>query len=578
MAELNRRGFLTVAGSATAAALMGGCAPAGPRQDEGSVTGDGRAESSHVLDVAWTDAMLDGTRVRLRAYNGTVPGPLLEVRPGERLRILVRNHLTPYDSGAWTGDHNVPHELDTTNLHLHGMDVVPHLFEPVGTSDPLARMIAIGPGESKEYVFDIPADQPEGLYWYHPHHHGSTAVQAVSGLAGGIVVRGPVDDVPEIKAAREIVLVISDIGLFPSEQEHGSWLYEPVQNAVWDTFSGSVKRWDPRTRSMQIAPDLKSGFTTGDYALRYFLANGQPYFKEEHNAASPTMPVGTQLDAPRFTLRPGEVARFRFLNANSDSLMPLVVAGHDVHLIGLDGVNLPEPRRIGAVPVDGTTGQLLLAPANRAEFLIRAGAPGLYPVVQLEQKRQFLVSARKTIAEIEVAGAPMNPPMGLPGRLPAPSREYPLIRDEEIVRIRKVVFSGAFPGVLNPIVGVDFMINNALYDEQSIEAVVETHTAEEWHLSVPGTHQGGTEGHPFHIHVNSFEVISVGGVAQPPGTIMDTVWVPMHEEVVIRMRFKEWEGKSVFHCHILPHEDTGMMQNFLIRRAGRHQGEGRTLG
>lgn len=60
-------------------------------------------------------------------------------------------------------------------------------------------------------------------------------------------------------------------------------------------------------------------------------------------------------------------------------------------------------------------------------------------------------------------------------------------------------------------------------------------------------------------------MISVGGVPLPPATIQDVIWVPQNTEAVIRMRLKQWKGKSVYHCHILPHEDTGMMQNFLIR-------------
>jgi FtsP/CotA-like multicopper oxidase with cupredoxin domain len=72
------------------------------------------------------------------------------------------------------------------------------------------------------------------------------------------------------------------------------------------------------------------------------------------------------------------------------------------------------------------------------------------------------------------------------------------------------------------------------------------------------------EGHPFHLHTNSFEVISINGVPVEPGTIQDTVWVPHMQKVVIRVKFEEWTGKDVFHCHILPHEDTGMMQNLLI--------------
>jgi FtsP/CotA-like multicopper oxidase with cupredoxin domain len=94
--------------------------------------------------------------------------------------------------------------------------------------------------------------------------------------------------------------------------------------------------------------------------------------------------------------------------------------------------------------------------------------------------------------------------------------------------------------------------------------VAELGTAEEWELQVLGDHAHGSEGHPFHIHINSFEVISVGGTTYPAGTIQDTLWVPADTTAVIRTRFREWTGKSVFHCHILPHEDTGMMQNFLV--------------
>lgn len=63
---------------------------------------------------------------------------------------------------------------------------MPHLFEPVGTSEPTTQMIAIHPGEEKLYAFTLPDDHPTGLYWYHPHHHGSTAVQVQNGMAGAI--------------------------------------------------------------------------------------------------------------------------------------------------------------------------------------------------------------------------------------------------------------------------------------------------------------------------------------------------------------------------------------------------------
>lgn len=511
------------------------------------------------LQARILDTTLAGRRVRLRSYNGSVPGPLLTTRPGQTLRVRLHNDLPRYDSSGWDGNHNVPHGLDITNLHVHGLDVAPHLFEPLGTTNPLAAMIHLRRGQSMDYAFALPADHPPGLYWYHPHHHGSTAVQAVSGMAGGIIVRGDIDEVPAIKAAREVPLIIQDIGLFPSDSEAGLWEYNPRQNAIWNSNSGKVTMLGQPTT-------LKGGFTTGDYAWRLYLVNGEPFFEEAHvtpPAGQPVVPQGRQLPVTRIRMAQGEVVRFRLLNACSDNLMPIVVEGHDMHLLALDGVNFPAVRVIPAAAADATAGQVLLAPSNRAEFLIRAVAQaGVYRIVQLAQSQQFLPSPPKVIAEIEVTYD--SRPMALPTALPVARRYDPPIRADEVTTRRTVVFGGVFPGVANPVVGIDFLLNNMQYQEQAVPMVTQVGAVEEWTLQVLGQHHGGTEGHPFHIHVNHFEVVSIDGKAVAPGTVQDTVWVPMHSSVVVRMRFKQFAGKTVFHCHILPHEDTGMMQNILI--------------
>ena len=226
----------------------------------------------------------------------------MKIFPGQTVRINLKNSLPPYNSSGWDGEHNVPHHLGSTNLHLHGMDVIPHLFEPIGTSDPKAPMIEIMPGESKQYVFDIPADHPPGLDWYHPHHHGSTAVQAVTGMAGGIVVYGAIDEVPEIKAAKEYLLVMQDIGLFPSEDDPSVWTYLPKQNAIWQTFGSNVTIYDPKS-GKNVPTNLQGGFTTGDYRLRYYLTNGEPFFKEAHDPKNPDEPNPDAVEAA--ALHPG---------------------------------------------------------------------------------------------------------------------------------------------------------------------------------------------------------------------------------------------------------------------------------
>lgn len=549
------------------------------------------------LVVQWINATLDGVPVRLRSYGGTVPGTLIRTRPGQRLEITLVNELDDYEAKSWTradtwnGEHNVPHMLSHTNLHLHGLDVVPHLFDPVGTSDPAASMIAVPPeGGRFVYPFEIPADHPSGLFWYHPHHHGSTVVQAASGMAGVVIVEGPIDEVPEIAAAESHVIAVQDIGLFPSDdpQTPDLWIYEPVQNAVWQTFGGNVTIYDPATMTRPVQADLRGGFTTGDYALRFYLVNGEPFYREDHNGSmaacpngtptSPTCPIGKQLgDGLVLRAAPGEVIRLRMLNGSSDLVMPLHLEGHDIHLIALDGINFTAPRTMttqaaslwdGAVDYSSDATSLVLAPANRAEFLVRAGVAGTYRLVQLaHQGQQFLASEQKIIATLIVEGEPVD--MALPTALPQPSRYYPLITEGEIVDDGfATAFSMMFEGPLDPVVGLDFMVDDEIYDEHTGGKEVTIGSAEQWAIQTTMT----AEGHPFHVHVNHFEVMAIDGLAQPPGTIMDTVWIPKpptedgttRAEDIIRMRFVEWTGKSVYHCHILPHEDTGMMKNFII--------------
>ena len=233
----SRRNFLQIVGGALVVSPFGaGCTDDDPGPEE-------VPNVNYTLVVQWVYVTMDGLKVKLRSYNGKVPGETLIISPGDLVEITVDNRLTKYDSSAWVKhdhkDHNVPHDLNTTNLHLHGLDIIPHLFLPVGTSDPHSDMIEIHPGKTFTYLFEIPEDQPSGFYWYHPHKHGSTAVQAVSGMAGALIVKGPIDEVPEIAAARDEQLVISDIGLFPSDDEPG--VYKVVLDPVTDAAASCVQ-------------------------------------------------------------------------------------------------------------------------------------------------------------------------------------------------------------------------------------------------------------------------------------------------------------------------------------------------
>jgi FtsP/CotA-like multicopper oxidase with cupredoxin domain len=107
---MTRREFVTGTTMAAAAAAL-------PIK----LAAEAQPDASNVwqLETQWKDAEWDGHKMRLRCYNGQIPGPMRIVQPGETLRIHLKNSLTHYDSTGWDGNPDVPHMLNTTNLHLH---------------------------------------------------------------------------------------------------------------------------------------------------------------------------------------------------------------------------------------------------------------------------------------------------------------------------------------------------------------------------------------------------------------------------------------------------------------------------
>ena len=127
-----------------------------------------------------------------------------------------------------------------------------------------------------------------------------------------------------------------------------------------------------------------------------------------------------------------------------------------------------------------------------------------------------------------------------------------------------MLFGNIFPSP-SILFGTALTVNGVVYNETSVPAefVLPVGSAETWTIT-----NNMNEGHPFHLHTNSFEVHQVtgpGGVVNyNPPIICDTVWVPPNGKVVMRVRYKQWRGKDVFHCHKLVHEDQGMMANTLL--------------
>jgi len=530
---ITRRQFLAAGGTLVGAAMLGWLPEAGRAAESAPV-------DAYSLRVGYSGRQLAGLWLRTRTYNASLPGPLMVTRPGHILRVALSNSLPP-DPPAVAPEgidgENNPNHFNTTNLHVHGMQVIPHLFAPVGTSDPASRMIAIGSGQSLTYDFQLPGDHPAGLYWYHPHHHGSASVQVGGGMAGLILVKGAIDEVPEIAAARDELLAIQNIKVNPINFSKTLWGWEPIA-------------YQP--------PDQGGYYFTTQMEL--ITSNGRPVLTIDRRGKKP---VATKHELPVYRMRPGEVLRLRILNGTDGIPMPIALPGFEMYVIGQDGVNLLRPERVG----EDLRTAMRMAPGNRNEVLIRAPQKPMTgtlialsqmpvsPKLLSEAMGEMMSAPEIALASFAVTGAPMS--MSIPDKLPVPTREYPLIRDDEIVARRKVVFT-MNNGVKSILTGVEFLIGGQLYSETRIDNTVRLGTAEEWTLA------NNSDGiHPFHIHVNSFEVIGMPGNPDYH-RIHDTVWLEPFSELRMRTRFKTWRGKTVYHCHILPHEDAAMIANLMI--------------
>src|SRR5262245_34739728 len=145
---------------------------------------------------------IGGMHLYLRCYEGGL-APTLRMKPGETLKIRMANHFPP-NRDFLPSNISHPHRFNNTNFHFHGAHC-----SPSGIADNVMR--SMRPGGTYDIEIALPADHTRGTYWYHPHHHGSADAQVASGMAGAIIVEGDFAEVPEITAARERVMLLSQV-------------------------------------------------------------------------------------------------------------------------------------------------------------------------------------------------------------------------------------------------------------------------------------------------------------------------------------------------------------------------------
>lgn len=253
---------------------------------------------------------------------------------------------------------------------------------------------------------------------------------------------------------------------------------------------------------------------------------------------------------PTIYLRPREIQRWRFIHAGVRETIDLTMAGHTMNEIAVDGL---VTGRIDAWE------SLELQPGYRSDVLIQAAQlpPGqrraeliLYDGETPAERSLLAVDEdRQALAKVIIEGPPMA--MDMP-------------REEDLQRF--VPFE--------PIVEVDgyqeavFNIDSGVYTVNGREfspdhrRVLRLGATEEWTLN------SETANHPFHIHVNPFEYERIGPDGEPQRQWRDTLMVLTDTPVKIRTRYHKYIGTFVLHCHILDHEDLGMMELVEVRLPG----------
>lgn len=466
------------------------------------------------LNIKFANVVVNGQTMNLRTYNGAFPGPTIEARPGDTLRIREVNELPPDSSGPPHENINEPHGFNHTNLHFHGFNVSPEAAED-------NVLIEVHPGTTFAHEVKIPTDHPTGTFWYHPHKHGSSACQVGSGMAGLLVLRDPEKDIralPEVGAAKEVALVFQELYV-KDDPDTGVGEVPGIPTDVAEFFYSDIIRTEQ-------------------------TVNG---------VACMELSLDGKIISPELRMRPGEVQHWRMAHGGIFQNWHFSIDGHKSNIVAYDGVTLDRME---------TVDDFLMVSGQRRDILVKASTnPGTYAVKRKAYKQGAEVNTwpEITLFNIIVEGPPAT--MGLPTRLNPPAARLPHIRDDEIVYKRTVPFEfidDTAKGIFL------FTIDNKVFKPGRVDFGMVLGTAEEWTIT-----NNPSSDHPFHIHVNWFEVVKlVDGdgketVYDPP-IWMDTYNIPLKGKAVVRMRFEKYQGKAVFHCHFLTHEDEGMMSTIEI--------------
>ena len=407
-----------------------------------------------------------GVKSEVFAYNGSVPGPTLDVREGDHVIIHFRNALPEATTVHWHGIH-LPFESDGSPFH------------------------PIKPGETHDYEFTV-RPGTAGTYWYHPHPDRRTGFAIGKGLFGGIIVRAADDPLPA--SIPDKLLILSDNRF--------------LQDGAIDF------------------PDAMSQHGGID---------------EENGREGPILFVNGHV-MPTLTIRSGEVQRWRIVNASAGRIYRIALAGHTFLHVGSDGGLFEKPLEVKEILV--TTGE-------RVELIVRGtDGPGAKSTLENLPYDRYAPQTRprdwQTTRGLLTLQTTNETPL-TPVTIPMTLRRVIPLDTTKSTAVRTIVFGQG-------------IINGKTMDMSRVDVSTHVGATEIWEIeNIVGMD------HPFHLHGFQFQVLDRDGVPEPYRAWKDMLNIPKHSTARIIVRYDDYPGKWMFHCHILDHEDHGMMGVLEVR-------------
>lgn len=529
--------------------------------------------------------------------------PSVVMKPGQTVRFRLHNQLPEQTQEQCANpDHNAPGQpgcFNITNLHSHGLWV-----SPSGNSDNV--LLAINPNVNFEYEYNVPVDHPAGTFWYHPHVHGSTAMQVASGMSGALVIEGErypsatrngdLDTllkkfVPAKGVAAEVMLLqqipyaclnsdgklnydckenqtgvmenFDQVG--PPDAWKNSGRYTSINGKVWPLAllkEKTVYRWRLIDAGFQASVVLRIK-KARQAAVLENLALGQG--QEQDLSAICDGP-----DVMQFEVASDGLTHQKIISKTANYLQP----GYRSDIL----FALPEAGSYCIYDDKSSNDLNGEAKSTRLMGILRASANPAHPAaitnqVEFMQSQLIAAAADQPVSVRATVIADLKNGMQLTKFVPHPAFTETALTKMRQAKKQYVTFNIAklggatrFMVESKPVDNAPADINDS-YQPGRIDRTLILGDQQIWEL---GSKRGN---HPFHIHVNPFQIISISnttGAAIDPqyqdlvGTWRDTLLVKQGYKIEVATRYRRYIGEYVLHCHILEHEDQGMMQNVKV--------------